>query len=110
MKNLLLAMLFTATLMASAQAEDRSGILKVGSTGIDCYMPPCPSRGISNSERRGDGFQRPIWWGEVLPARHASEEDRQRIIKAWDDLECLLIEGTFDGVTLAVTRIIAECP
>lgn len=65
MKNLFLAMLFTATLLASAQAEDRSGILKVGNTGIDCYMPPCPSRGVSDGERKGNGFQRPLWWGEV---------------------------------------------
>ncbi|MHA6732117.1 hypothetical protein [Devosia sp. A369] len=94
---------------AAGDGAIRHGMLKVGSTGIDCYMPPCPWRGIVSGDAPGGGFQRPLWWGEILPPLEASDNDARRIRGAWESFDCLLVEGAFDGSMLTVRRIMGAC-
>ncbi|MHA6690904.1 hypothetical protein [Devosia sp. A449] len=94
---------------AVGEGAIKHGMLKVGSTGINCYMPPCPWRGIVSGDVPSGGFQRPLWWGEILPTLDASDNDARRIRRAWDDFDCLLVEGAFVGSMLTVGRIMGAC-
>jgi hypothetical protein len=84
------------------------GTLAVGKTGIYCITTPCPSRGIADAEHQAPADL--LWSGDALPAMTATAQDMQRITAAWNALECLLVEGTFDGTTLIVDHIAGACP
>ncbi|MEO3999711.1 hypothetical protein [Mesorhizobium sp. CAU 1732] len=81
--------------------------LAVGSTGIFCVRAPCPWRGIADPDAQDP--TRLLWSGDDLPPIHAPDDTTRRIERAWDDHECLLVEGAFDGVTLRVERIVGPC-
>jgi hypothetical protein len=83
--------------------------LRVGSTGILCYMEPCPWRGIVDVGRPHAGLNRPLWWGNELPPMEGPAADKDRIVEAWDAYECVLVEGDFDGRVLRVNRLLESC-
>lgn len=101
------ALLFSVPCHADGIAEINSGTLSVGRTGINCVMAPCPWRGIRAVNSNGLDL---LWSSDRLPAIKATADDAQRITQAWHDLECLLVEGEFDGTTLIVDRILGACP
>lgn len=106
MKKLFGAVMIVAAMMSAAFGRGlEPGALAVGRTNILCVKAPCPWRGITGP---GDGLD-PQWSSDVLPIVVGTEKDRARITKAWDDLDCVLVDGEFDGVTLTVRAIIGGC-
>ena len=97
---------------ASAKADEAArcemGRFAVGNTGILCVRAPCPWRGsrlLDAEDQPG-----PVHWAQPdLPALLARPEERARLTDAWDDHECLVVEGAFDQQTLAVVSILGTC-
>lgn len=98
---------------ASAQplvnAPPAPSLFRVGKTGIHCYKAPCPWRGIIPLDEEGVAARWPIWSDDQPPALRGSKAQRQRIVSAWADDECLIVEGTFIEATLRVRRIHGPC-
>lgn len=81
--------------------------LRVGVTGIFCYMEPCPWNGVMMKD--GTVLSSAIIWsGRTPPRLAASDDDAIRIITAYSD-GCLIIDGRMTGDELEVRRIIGEC-
>ncbi|MRX52217.1 hypothetical protein GI374_17830 [Paracoccus sp. S-4012] len=81
----------------------------LGKTGILCCMAPCPWRGVFPIEADGSAG-RPLSAADQPdpPPMQTSDEDRARIEAAYED-GCRIVEGRFEGETLVVTRVVAEC-
>lgn len=90
-------------------AASQTETLAIGATGIFCYRAPCPWRGITAGEPEPGSSWRPLWQGTSLPPLEASPENALALARAWEDFDCLLIEGMFDGTTLTVDRIAGPC-
>lgn len=86
-----------------------SGRLAIGRTSVNCVKAPCPWRGIVNLGNSSRNSLDPLWTGNDLPVLNASDGDAHRIRAAWEKLECLVVDGTFDGQTLMVNRILGGC-
>jgi hypothetical protein len=108
--------LFCANMALAGGVEQNSQRLTIGSTGVLCYQMPCPWRGVVNLEEPSADRLRPLWSGDHIPGLIADPADRQRIVSAWEALECLEIEGAF--ITLAthneprklrIDRILGAC-
>ncbi|MBB1492460.1 hypothetical protein H5395_13125 [Paracoccus sp. MC1854] len=82
----------------------------LGSTGILCYRPPCPWRGVFRIDPDGTGT-RPLSGNDLPepPPLEAGAGDRARIEAAFADSGCVVAEGHFRGDTLVVARIAGEC-
>lgn len=96
----------------AAEAIPLEGRLGVGNTGINCVKEPCPWRGIVDLDNTSRDPLRPHWHGKHLPATYGQPEDVARLKKAWDDGECLEIEGKFghDGAPwIEIGKIIGPC-
>lgn len=92
-----------------SETSSYSGLFRVGDTGIDCYKEPCPRRGIIPIDTEQPRRWRPIWSGETPPPMRGSSADRRRIVSAWADDQCLLVQGTFMHGTLDVQKINGSC-
>lgn len=109
MPRLSFAILISATLLALPSQADSGApdLLAVGGTGIFCYQAPCPWRGIAEPGRTERN--RLLWWGDTLPEVISSTEHQQRIALAWDEFDCVLVEGQFDGIALTVNEVLGAC-
>lgn len=99
-----------AETFSKAKAAETTRLYRVGRTGIFCFNEPCPWRGVVPAAPNGlpQGDVMP-WAGDEPPALAAEPGERDRILAAWEDLECLLIEGRFADKTLEVSRIVGPC-
>lgn len=102
----------SATKVSSGEMEaaDSTQFYMVGGTGIYCVREPCPWRGVvpagPDGRPRGDVM---LWAGDTPPILAAEPGARNRILAAWEDLDCLLIEGRFADKMLEVSRIVGPC-
>lgn len=83
-----------------------AGTFQVGRLEAACVEEPCPQRGIF---QLGSISGLPVRRTESLPPLVTDAETRRRLQKAWDDYDCLLARGTFDGKSLTVQQIEGEC-
>jgi hypothetical protein len=109
------AALILSACAASAQAEplpvpsEGEGFWAIGVTGIHCYRAPCPWRGIAPIASDGSAGS-PLSPADqpAPPPLRASKADRARIDAAYAQ-DCLVVEGHFEGETLVVARVLAQC-
>ncbi len=93
------------------------GRLAIGATGVHCMTEPCPWLGVVELDNEQRDPVRPLWSGKDLPKLRASPADEARIRAAWDNRECLEVEGAFytdapdiDGAPFVqVHRIVGAC-
>lgn len=101
-----LALTGPALATGTAGSDD---LLRVGRTNIFCVQAPCPWRGVSVADPAPVTPANLLWVEQTLPPLEASEADARQIEHAWDNDQCLLIEGRFIGATLEVSRIVGDC-
>lgn len=84
-------------------------MLRVGDTGIMCYMEPCPWRGVVRVDPDGAPI-RPsaIWSGEEPPPIAGAPADAERVRNAYAQ-GCVLIEGRMADAVLEVRRVLGDC-
>jgi hypothetical protein len=104
-----IALLVAAIAATPALGDAEFRRLQVGSTGIMCVTEPCPWRGITEPPDMRPDPLRPLWSGDALPPVTGSEDDRACVSEAWDEYQCIEIEGSFDGETLHVAEVIGAC-
>lgn len=85
-------------------------LLLVGRTNIFCVQAPCPWRGIARADDARNGPAGLLWSGEALPRLEAGAEEGARIAAAWEDNECVAVEGRLGGSILYVERVVGACP
>ena len=107
-----LLIVVAASPASTAEPIPLEGRLGVGKTGINCVKEPCPWRGIVDLDNPSRNPLRPHWHGKQLPATYGQPADVARLQRAWDDGECLEIEGKFgdDGAPwIEISKIIGPC-
>lgn len=98
---------------APVQAEDVAGRperLHVGSTNIYCVQAPCPWRGITRADDMPASPASLLWSEEVLPPMEGDPESVDRIMRAWNEGECLVLDGAFVDGVLVVESLAGTCP
>lgn len=97
----------TATLAADAAPPNEE--LRVGRTNIFCVQLPCPWRGIAAADGARVAPADLMWSQQTLPPLAASSGDTDRIVKAWNNDQCLVINGRFVAGKLQVDHVVGEC-
>lgn len=108
--------LVTVNLAVAEGVKEKSTRLGIGGTGVFCYQLPCPWRGVIDLTDPLADRLRPLWSGEHIPDLVATAADKERILTAWEALECLKIEGAIitaatrtEPPVLRVDRILGAC-
>lgn len=96
-------------LMVLPVAADGRSYLRIGSTGIYCVMAPCPSFGLIPADSAGNDIASYVWAGDQLPPISGSPADQDRIVAAWAEKACLLVEGAYAEDVLSVEAIVGDC-
>ncbi|EKF61551.1 hypothetical protein QWE_00065 [Agrobacterium albertimagni AOL15] len=108
--------LVTANFATAGSDEQKSSRLGIGGTGVFCYQLPCPWRGVIDLTVPLADRLRPLWSGQHIPDLIATAADKERIVTAWEALECLEIEGQIITAAtrtappvLRVDRVLGAC-
>jgi hypothetical protein len=107
---LLVATGLTVTAAHAADTTFASERLFVGKTNILCVQAPCPWRGIAAADGQQTGPAGLLWAEQTLPPLDATQDDATRIVQAWNDDQCLSIQGRMASGRLQVERVEGECP
>ncbi|GEM_PF-2165859 len=103
-----------------AQGHDaEAGRLHIGNTGIMCARLPCPSRAVFVPDANGRADRNDLLYADTDGTRAAppmigDEADLAAIRSAWDERQCLAIDGRLipgeaDRPVLRVDRIVGPC-
>nr|WP_314261614.1 hypothetical protein [uncultured Devosia sp.] len=103
------AVLSMTTVSNAADVVPPSESLRVGKTNILCVQAPCPWRGISRAETMPSGPSGLLWAQQTLPPLDAASRDAERVRQAWDNDQCLVINGKMTGGILRVDEIVGAC-
>lgn len=94
---------------AHAAQGDAVRLWRVGKTGIYCVKAPCPWRGVVQADGAGQAVGAPVWSSESLPVLEATPMAAARLGAVWQNFECVLVAGAFDGGVLRVDRLAGAC-
>lgn len=117
--RLLLAIVPTILLTNGAladEAEPNARRLSIGSTGVLCYMEPCPWRGVVDLNDQNRDPLRPIWDGAQVPSLSADAPVIEQIRAVWEARQCIEVEGAVVETALGdkppvlrVDKIVGDC-
>lgn len=103
-----------------ANSEEAPGArLHIGDTGIRCVRLPCPSRAVFAPGTEDHAVRQSMLYVDTdgsspPPPMIASEANRAAIVMAWDERQCLAIDGRMiagedDRPILRVDRVVGSC-
>lgn len=93
--------------------------LHIGDTKIRCIQLPCPSRAVFEPDAQGHAVRDRMLYVDTdgkgaPPPVLANEADRAAIVTAWEERQCLAIDGRAipgedDRPILRVDRVVGPC-
>lgn len=93
--------------------------LHIGDTGIRCVQMPCPSRAVFEPNAQGHAVKDRMLFVDAdgkapLPPLIAKDADRAVIVEAWEERQCVAIDGRLipgeeDRPILRVDRVLGPC-